>query len=142
MVKAGALAAVCALALSFGLDAKPRIRFGGLVIGAGFSYGAYPYYWSPLYYDPWFLGFNALYPGYWYGFPYGPSRGEVKIQTRSKQGAVFIDGGYAGEVSHLKKMWLDPGVYNIEIRAAGQPTFQQRIYVLTGKTIKIRGVAQ
>jgi hypothetical protein len=33
-------------------------------------------------------------------------------------------------------MWLDPGVYNFEVRD-GNRRYCQRIYVLTGKTLKL-----
>lgn len=118
------LAGIFAVALAGSLDARPRIRFGGLAIGAGYSYGAFPYF-SPFYYDP-------------SGYAYQPNMGEVKLQTRAKNGEVFLNGAYAGEVSKLKSMWLDPGAYNLEIRKLGHSIYERRIYVLTGKTLKVR----
>jgi hypothetical protein len=33
-------------------------------------------------------------------------------------------------------MWLDSGAYNLEVKSDGR-SFAKRIYVLTGKTLKI-----
>ena len=35
-------------------------------------------------------------------------------------------------------MWLDPGAYDLSIESADGSRFQQRIYVLSGKTLKIK----
>lgn len=132
------LTAVCTVALAGSLGAKPRVRFGGFTVGAGYGYGAYPYF-SPFYYDPWFFGVAPyFYPGYFTGFAYQPNMGEVKLVTPAKAGEVFLNGAYAGEVSKLKSMWLDPGAYNLEIRNGSQSLYERRIYVLTGKTLRIR----
>lgn len=133
------LTAVCTVGLAgSSIEAKPRVRFGGFTVGAGYSYGTFPYY-SPYYYDPWFYGFAPFfYPGYINGFAYQPNMGEVKLVTPAKTGEVFLNGGYAGDVSKLKTMWLDPGAYELEIRDGNHSLYQRRIYVLTGKTLKIR----
>ena len=121
------LTAVCTVALAGSLAAKPRVRLGGVAVGASYGYGAYPYF-SPFYYDP----------GYFTGFAYQPNMGEVKLVTPAKAGEVFLNGAYAGEVSRLRSMWLDPGAYNLEIRNGSQSLYERRIYVLTDKTLKIR----
>jgi len=64
--------------------------------------------------------------------------GEVKLRTPAKAGEVFLNGGYAGEVSKLRSMWLDPGAYDLQIRNGSQSLYERRTYVLTGKTLKIR----
>ena len=130
---------------------RPRIRFGGLTIGAGYShfsgsrYG-YPYYayhpWGPwgsygwpYAYDPFLYG-PYLHPGFFSGFGYGPAMGEVKIKSADHNAWVYLDGGLAGKAEKLKTIWLEPGAYNLEIRA-GDRKFGQKIYVLSGRTLKL-----
>lgn len=128
---------LCAFALTGIADAKPRVRFAGDAVGAGYGYyGGFPYF-SPFYYDSFYYGFAPFHPGYFSGFGYGPGLGEVKPITSGKAGEVFLDGAYAGEAAKLKSMWLDPGAYNLEIKNAGRSIYERRIYVLTGKTLRI-----
>lgn len=42
----------------------------------------------------------------------------------------------SGRAGKLKRMWLDPGAYNLELRAGGR-TLTQKIYVLSGKTLRV-----
>lgn len=90
----------------------------------------------------------TLYGGYgWYG-PCGmylhrpyfctPNAGEVKLDTKVKDAEVFIDGNYAGTVGELKTISRHPSSYDLQVRASGRMSFQQRIYVLAGKTIKLQ----
>jgi len=98
---------------------------GRVFVGPGFSpYGWYGYGW----YGPYGM----------YG-PYGaaPNAGKVKLDTNIKDAEVFINGSYAGTVGQLKTMVLRSGNYNIEVRAPGRTPFQQRIYVVAEKTIKL-----
>jgi hypothetical protein len=125
----------------------PRVRFGGFALGAGYAhfsgrpypyygYYGYPYFsaYSPYYYDP-FL-FTPLHPGWFAGYAYAPGMGEVKLRTADKDALVYLDGALAGPAAKLKSMWLDPGAYNLEVRS-GDRVFTQRIYVLSGKSLKI-----
>jgi hypothetical protein len=139
-------AAACTLVFADNAAAKPRIRIAGVSVGFGYSnWGGYPYYASP-FYDPYFAspflyGFAPWYfPGYWGGFAYQPYRGEVKLSANLKSGDLYIDGGYAGDVRKLRSMWLDPGAYQVEIRDGGQTTFERRIYVLGGRSVKLRAM--
>jgi hypothetical protein len=50
---------------------------------------------------------------------------------------VLIDGAFAGTTSQVKDMWLRTGAHNIEVRAAGHPKYAERLYILSGKTLKI-----
>jgi hypothetical protein len=123
-----------------------RVRLGGVVVNAGYSSGPgwYPYYgfggypgwsrWS--FYDPIFYS-PYLHPGLYSGFGYGPSMGEVKLDGVDKNASVYLDDGYAGPVSKLKSMWLEPGVYKLEVRDTAGQRFERRIYVLTGKTLQV-----
>ena len=71
--------------------------------------------------------------------PFGvPNAGEVKLDTNIKDAEVFINGYYAGTVGQLKTMTMRSGNYNLEIRAPGRTPFQQQIYVVAGKTMKLR----
>ena len=110
-----------------------RIHFGGVSVGVGYSYysGAFPYW----YYDP--LFFPPVYAyGYYNGFSYGPNLGAVRIQGADKDALVYLDGAFAGRAGKLKRMWLDPGAYNLELRTGGR-TLTQKIYVLTGNTLRV-----
>jgi hypothetical protein len=127
-----------------------RVRLGGISVGAGYShvsgypyfgppYGLWPYPWAawdPLFYPSygWLGGFVD--PGYYRGYRQGRGMGQVKLVTEAKQGLVYLDGGYAGVAKDLKNIWLRPGAYNLEVRTH-QQSFTQRIYVLSGKTLRI-----
>jgi hypothetical protein len=124
---------------------RPRIRFGGVLIGAGYVHGSYgwpyrydasgPWAYPGYLWDPFFYGLWA-HPGFYSGFPYYPDFGEVKLATSDKAAAVFIDGGFAGYSGKLKNIWLEPGAYNIEVRS-GSREFSKRVYVLSGKSLKL-----
>jgi hypothetical protein len=93
-------------------------------------------WYGPGWYDPFWYG-----PG-WYG-PYAyvpaPTTGSVKIETKMKDAAVYVDGGYAGTVGKLKTFDLRPGTHDIELRDhEGHSFYQERIDVVVGKTLKLR----
>ena len=88
--------------------------------------------WAYPFYDPFYSPF------------YGPvfyspqaDKGEVKLQSSAGDAEVYIDSAYAGTASKLKTFWLSPGAYDLEVRAQGREPRQKRIYVLTGKTLKV-----
>jgi hypothetical protein len=66
-----------------------------------------------------------------------PGMGKVKIETHLKDAEVFVDGALAGTARQTKDMWLKSGAHNLEVRAAGHPKYAERVYVLSGKTLKI-----
>ena len=37
----------------------------------------------------------------------------------------------------LREIWLEPGVYQLKVAADLHEPFELRVYVLTGKTVKI-----
>jgi hypothetical protein len=125
--------------------AAPRIRLGGVVVGGSYSNGWYgPGWWGPGYarpwgfYDPfWYGGGPWIHPGFYGGWMQGPGMGEVKVSNVPRDAVVLIDGAYAGEARKLKSMWLEPGVYNLEVRL-GDSSFQKKVYVLSGKTLELR----
>ena len=94
-----------------------------VVVGPAFG----PYGWYGPYYGP---------------YPYGPylvaNVGQVKLDTHVKEADVFIDGSYAGTLRDLKTMMMRPGNYDISVRAPGRESFEQKIYVVAGKTLKLR----
>ena len=112
LLLAGALITLAPLTASAGV----RVFVGAPVIGYGF-YGPYgaPY------------GFSA---------PYN-NAGTVKIDSKTTDAEVFVNGSYAGTVKDNKTMHLSQGNYNIEIRHAGQTTFSEGVYVTAGKTLHI-----
>jgi hypothetical protein len=126
---------------------KLHVRLGGISVGAGYfsnpfffgpfePYGFYPYSlaYSPFFYDPFSAPFYGPYVG---GFAYAPDKGEVQLKANPKNAQVFLDGAYAGTADHLKNMWLESGAYNLSVSAPGREDFQKRIYVLSGKSLKI-----
>jgi hypothetical protein len=97
---------------------------GVVVFGPGFA----PYGWYGPYY--------GMYP---YG-PYvaGPNTGVVKLDSKVKDAEVFVNGSYAGTVGQLKTMMMRSGNYDISIRAPGRTPFEQQVYVVAGKTLKLQ----
>jgi hypothetical protein len=91
-------------------------------------------------------------PWGWYGFGYGlyepygfyspytayrENAGEVKLDTNVKNAEVYINGALAGTAAKLKSIWLRPDAYNLEIRAPGFTSFEQKVFVIAGKTIRL-----
>jgi hypothetical protein len=93
-----------------------------------------PGYWGGPYWGPWGWG----YPAYAYG-PYGyPGRplGQVQIKSPDGNAQVYINGSLAGSAHDLKRFFLVPGTYNIELRN-GSDVQKQRVYVIANRTLKI-----
>ena len=109
-------------------SARPAVVFHGY-------FG--PAWYRPAYYGPAYYG--------WYGpafvGPYdvpAPNVGKVKIETKMKDAAVIVDGGYAGTVAQLKTFPLRPGTHDIALRdASGNTFYQERVDIIAGKTIKL-----
>lgn len=106
--------------------------------GYPYAYSRYPAYAGvgPYWYDPFWFG-PAVYPGFYYGYAQGPNMGEIKIQGAAKNASVYLDGAFAGSAEKLKSIWLDPGTYNLEVRAPDVPSYERRVYVLSGKTLRV-----
>jgi hypothetical protein len=134
-------------------DGGRRIGLGGVIVGAGYSRGWPGYYgpYGPRYaYSPWLYGPGwgwydpfwysplAVHPGYWTGFGHGEGMGEVKLDSEEKSASVYIDGGYAGAVKDRRSIWLRPGTYELRVRNADKGVYEQRIYVLSGKVLRVR----
>jgi len=96
--------------------------YGPAFYGPGYGYGWYGPGWGP----------------YGYGYASAPSTGSVKFNTKMKDAAVYVDGGYAGTVDQLKTFKLRPGEHNLELKAPdGHSFYQEHVNVIAGKTLKI-----
>jgi len=124
-----------------------HVRLGGIAVSAGYSHfspgfypGIFPY--DPFYYplsaamwgDP-FWGFYSPFPNDY--FRQGNDKGELKLSSVPRNASVYLNGGYAGTANHLKSFWLNAGVYDLEVSVPDGHRYQQRVYVLTGKTLRI-----
>ncbi len=124
-----------------------QVRVGGVAVGVGYTRGFYPfcgYFYPGIWCDPFLYSYfpGPFYPGFYPGFYSATPRagmGQVKLQTPYKRAEVYLNGAYAGTVGELKqKIWLEPGVYELEIRPENVKPLQKRIYVLSGRTVKIK----
>ncbi len=88
---------------------------------------------AAIWYRPYWGGYWG--PYYGYGYAYG---GEIKLDTKVKDAEVFLNGGYVGTTHHAKTLHLRPGPYTVEIREAGVSKFNQKVYVVAGKTLHLR----
>jgi hypothetical protein len=106
-------------------SARGRVVIRGGFYGPGFYGPAYGWYG----------------PGYGWG-PYGyasvPNGGSVKFDTKAKDAAVYVDGGYAGTVGQLKTFHLKAGSHQLELRAPdGHSFYQEQVTVIAGKTLTL-----
>jgi hypothetical protein len=126
---------------------KLHLRLGTVWVGAAYSHFSGPYFYP---YGPYgFYPGNWVTASFWYPvwgpypffgpgyFAYNVGRGELRLAAEPKGAEVYIDGGYAGTADRLKDMWLGPGAYDLAVSASGYEAFHQRVYVLSGKTLKI-----
>jgi hypothetical protein len=123
-------------------SASAAVRLGTISVGAGYGYYSgpvWPGYYSPFFYDPWlydpWIGYS-FFPSPVFLIPQ-PDKGQVNLQGSYKDAEVYLDDAYAGTAATLKKFWLAPGVYDLEVRRKDQTPKKKRIYVLTGKTLKV-----
>jgi len=124
-----------------------HVRLGGIRVSAGythFSPGFYPYVFpcEPFYYPftaaTWWDPFWSVYPPFPAGyFSQGNGKGKLQLSGVPKNAAVYVNGGYAGTADRLKSFWLDPGVYDLQVSVPGRHRYEQRVYVLSGKTLHI-----
>jgi|GEM_PF-2303289 hypothetical protein len=135
---------------------RSHIHLGTISFGAGYTryssgfffpyygYGFYPYAGYGPFYSPFVYGFyDPFYGPYYSGFypgnmGYAPDKGEVKLDKAGKGAQVYLNGAFAGPADKLKSMWLDPGAYDLSVSTPSGQKFEQRIYVISGKTLKIR----
>jgi hypothetical protein len=129
------------------------IRFGGFWLGGGGAYAegrdlnpAYRLYRPCCWHDPWYDVFSPVgvfencfaYPGLCQVFARGEAveTGVIVLKTQP-DAEVFIDGGYAGQARDLEKMKLPPGIYTLRVEEQGFEPFERKIYLLSGKKVKI-----
>jgi hypothetical protein len=118
--------------------ASAGVRLGTISVGSGYGYYSgpvWPGYYPPFFYDPW-IGY-PFFASPVYLVPQ-PDKGQVSLQGSYDDSEIYIDNAYAGTAATLKKFWLAPGVYDLEVRPKDQTPKKKRIYVLTGKTLKVR----
>jgi|SRR5579863_4343912 len=124
-----------------------HLQFRGIHGSVGYFRGPASYPYPPYEFTPFFSAadwppfadpfWRPDYPGYVPNFEYGNGRGEVRLTDAPKIAKVYLNGAYAGTAYRLKHIWLDPGAYDLAIAIPNRETFEQRIYVLSGKTLKI-----
>jgi hypothetical protein len=129
---------------------ESRVRIGGISLVGGYSRFSGPLYWGAPYYgyyaSPYWTPFwqtyfpysgplQAFYPAY--SFQRRPNMGEIKLHAEPRTASVFINDAYAGTAEDLKSIWLEPGAYDLKIEAADGSSFSRRLYVLSGKTLKV-----
>jgi hypothetical protein len=128
-------------------DRKLHLRLGPIFLGAGYAHFSGPAYhpYGPYDFYPPGSEYSAFWFPYWgpnsffaHGyFGYGSAKGEVRLSAEPKTAEVYLDRAYAGTADHLKNIWLEPGAYDLSVAATGHEAFHQRIYVLSGKSLKI-----
>ena len=130
------------LAIGSPSPATAGVRLGTISVGAGYGYDSgpvWPGYYPPFFGDPFFYRPSAGYsffPSPVYLVPQ-PDKGQVSLQGSYHDSEIYIDDAYAGTAATLKKFWLAPGVYDLEVRPKDQTPKKKCIYVLTGKTLKV-----
>jgi hypothetical protein len=85
-------------------------------------------------------------PFYDYPYPYAyepdymaQNFGYVKLKTDRKDGAVYVDGGYADKIEKAKKFALRPGNHDVEVRdSENQIVFREKVQVIVGKTTELQ----
>jgi hypothetical protein len=131
-------------------DRKWRVKLGPVLVGASYSrfggpfyypYGLYPFdgFYRAGLWDP-YWAYPLSYPSGYFG--YNGGRGEVKLTLEPrtvdpKLAEVYVDNAFAGTADHLKNMWLEPGAYELSILSKDRAAFRRRIYVLSGRSLKI-----
>ncbi|HYI97070.1 MAG TPA: PEGA domain-containing protein [Bryobacteraceae bacterium] len=136
------------LAVSAAFADKPRVRLGGVVVGANYSsrpawYGPGPWGYGPGIYRPWwglydpFWTSSYIHPALYGGFYTGPNMGEIKLDA-PKDASVYLDGAFAGVANKLKTISLEPGIYELNVKGTSGEGYRKKVYVLSGKTLNIR----
>ena len=162
-MKVAAIPLVAVLAASFSLvghaDAQVRVRGGVRVVTPRTSVGVFvgrPYYYRPiyrsfyrpLYFDPFFSPYYYR-PFYWYpyaavGYGYGRFDGEgsLRVQVMPRDTEIYIDNYYAGTSDDFDGMFqrlhIEPGAHDITLFREGYRTVQQRIYIQSTGTFRLR----
>jgi len=131
------------LALLVTVPALAQRRFGGPRVFVGSRVVIGPAYYGPAYYGYGYGGYYSPYTYYpAYGYTPRASMGNVKIDTKIKNGTIYVDGGYAGATGKLKKFSLTTGNHDIELRnSASHTVLKERVQVIPGRTVEIKPVS-
>jgi hypothetical protein len=154
---------------------RPPVRPGYPVYRPGYGYGSrypyygyrgyYPYYGYRWYYPYSFPGFywgvggyfgsyygGAWgYPYYWsdpygYGYAYGATTANLKVNVEPKTAEVYVDGHLAGIVDQydglFQSLTVEAGDHEITIYQEGFRTMRQSLYLSPGSTYRIKGVME
>ena len=126
------------------------VRGFSLGVGANYSrfryyppfgyYRPYSYYWGryPFHHLTGAWAYPDFYhPAYFAGYGRTGRGGRIKLKTKFKEASVYLDGAFAGLAKDLKDIWLKPGVYQLKLETDRHRPFEIRVYVLTGKTVRI-----
>ncbi len=111
---------------------------GGVVYGGGHGYGSH-HYWSSL--------------GWWYGSPYWSRRGTYSSVDRGvrfavidtdispEEAEVWLDGQYIGTADDFDGqpdfLYVKPGSYRVEFRAAGYEVYAVDLDVSSGQRVNL-----
>ena len=124
----------------------------GFSLGGGYSssrfryyppfgyFRPYSYYWGryPFHHLTGAWAYPDFYhPAYFAGYGRTARGGRIKLKTKYKRASVYLDGAFAGLAKDLKEIWLEPGVYQLKVEPERHEPFEIRVYVLTGKTVRI-----
>ena len=116
----------------------------------GFSFGySYPYYYPYYYSYPYYPYYGQRW-GYHmpYGHPAGgvdpyydrQDLGAVALKVRPKSAEVYIDGRYVGTAGSFdgfpSYLWLEPGVYRLELVHEGKANLEREIEVSPGQVLE------
>ena len=78
----------------------------------GYGPGLYQPWWGL--YDP-FWSSSYLHPGLYQRVCLRvPNLGQIKLDA-PKDASVYLDGGFAGSAQKLKSIWLEPGIYELQV---------------------------
>ena len=116
--------------------------YGGYVFGLGYFYDPFGYYG---YYSPYNddYGYSSGSGSGRYSYDYGRPVGQLRLKVNPKQGQVYVDGYFAGEVDSFDGMFqrlsIEAGAHKVEIRAEGYETVTFDVMVTPGETVTYKG---
>jgi hypothetical protein len=127
-----------------------HVHLGTVFVGFAYRQFAPPFFVSPFGYwcGPWGLNFpcgdytSPYYPNYFTNYPKRADKGALKLKIDPPHAQVFLDGGYAGTADRLKNIPLQTGVHDLLITAEHRAPFRQRLYILTGRTLRVSSMLE
>ncbi len=73
----------------------------------------------------------------------GLEEGSVRIKVKPRNGSVYVDGYFAGEVDDFdgvfQRLHVEPGAHRIEVRADGYAALSFEVRVPPGRTVNYSG---